>query len=83
MEFVMIIFPAIDIKDGKCVRLVRGDFNQMTSYKKNPYEQAKMYFQNGFNNIHIVDLDGALQGRSFNSHIVKQILENLKLNVHA
>ncbi len=81
MEFVMIIFPAIDIKDGKCVRLVRGDFNQMTSYKKNPYEQAKMYFQNGFNNIHIVDLDGALQGRSFNSHIVKQILENLKLNV--
>ena len=50
----MIIFPAIDIKDGKCVRLVRGDFNQMTSYKNTPLEQAKIYYQSGFKNIHIV-----------------------------
>ena len=77
----MIIFPAIDIKDGKCVRLVRGDFNQMTSYEKSPYDQAKIYFENGFNNIHIVDLDGALKGKSSNSNIVKEILKNLKLKI--
>ena len=77
----MIIFPAIDIKDNKCVRLIKGDFNQMTSYEKSPFEQAKIFFKNGFNNIHIVDLDGALQGKSFNSNIVKEILENLKLKI--
>ena len=77
----MIIFPAIDIKDGKCVRLIKGDFNQMTSYDKTPFDQAKIYFQNGFRDIHIVDLDGALQGRSLNSNIVKEILKNLKLKI--
>ena len=77
----MIIFPAIDIKDGKCVRLIKGDFNQMTSYEKSPFDQAKIYFQNGFKNIHIVDLDGALQGRSSNSNIVKQILKNINLKI--
>ena len=77
----MIIFPAIDIKDGKCVRLIKGDFNQMTSYDKTPFNQAKIYFQNGFRDIHIVDLDGALQGRSLNSNIVKEILKNLKLKI--
>ena len=77
----MIIFPAIDIKDGKCVRLIKGDFNQMTSYEKSPFDQAKVYFENGFNNIHIVDLDGALLGQSYNSHIVKKMLENLKLKI--
>ena len=81
METVMIIFPAIDIKDGKCVRLIRGDFNQMTSYEKTPYDQAKIYFENGFNNIHIVDLDGALKGKSSNSNIVQEILKNLKLKI--
>ena len=81
METVMIIFPAIDIKDGKCVRLIKGDFNQMTSYEKSPFDQAKIYFQNGFRNIHIVDLDGALQGKSSNSNIVKEILKNLKLKI--
>ena len=77
----MIIFPAIDIKDGKCVRLIKGDFNQMTSYEKSPFDQAKIYFQNGFKNIHIVDLDGALQGKPSNSNIVKEILKNLKLKI--
>jgi phosphoribosylformimino-5-aminoimidazole carboxamide ribotide isomerase len=81
METVMIIFPAIDIKDGKCVRLIKGDFNQMTSYEKSPFDQAKIYFQNGFKNIHIVDLDGALQGKASNSNIVKEILKNLKLKI--
>ena len=77
----MIIFPAIDIKDGKCVRLIKGDFNQMTSYKKSPFDQAKIYFQNGFKNIHIVDLDGALKGKSSNSNIVKEIIKNFKLKI--
>ena len=77
----MIIFPAIDIKDGKCVRLIRGDFNQMTSYEKSPFDQAKIYFQSGFKNIHIVDLDGALQGKSSNSNIVKEIIKNFKLKI--
>jgi len=77
----MIIFPAIDIKDGKCVRLVKGDFDQMTSYKNTPYDQAKIYSQNGFRNIHIIDLDGALKGKSSNSNIVKEILKDLKLKI--
>ena len=77
----MIIFPAIDIKDGKCVRLIKGDFNQMTSYEKSPFDQAKIYFQSGFKNIHIVDLDGALQGKSSNSNIVKEIIKNFKLKI--
>ena len=77
----MIIFPAIDIKDGKCVRLIKGDFNQMTSYEKTPLDQAKIYYENGFKNIHIVDLDGALKGKSSNSNIVIEILKNLKLKI--
>ena len=77
----MIIFPAIDIKDGKCVRLIKGDFERMTSYDNSPLDQAKIFFKNGFNNIHIVDLDGALQGKSFNSNIVKEILKNLKIKI--
>ena len=77
----MIIFPAIDIKDGKCVRLIKGDFKQMTSYGKSPFDQAKIYFENGFRNIHIVDLDGALQRKFSNSSIVKEILKNLKLKI--
>ena len=77
----MIILPAIDIKDGKCVRLIKGDFNQMTSYEKSPFDQAKIYFQNGFSNIHIIDLDGALQGKPSNSNVVKEILKNFKLKI--
>jgi phosphoribosylformimino-5-aminoimidazole carboxamide ribotide isomerase len=53
----------------------------MTSYEKSPFDQAKIYFQNGFNNIHIVDLDGALQEKASNSNIVKEILKNLKLKI--
>ena len=77
----MIIFPAIDIKDGKCVRLIKGDFNQMTSYKNSPIDQAKIYFKSGFRNIHIVDLDGALQGKPSNSNIIKEILKNFELKI--
>ena len=62
----MIIFPAIDIKDGKCVRLLKGDFNKITFYDKSPVDQANIFFQSGFKDIHIIDLDGALFGESIN-----------------
>ena len=77
----MIIFPAIDIKDGKCVRLTKGDFNKIIFYENSPINQAKKYSQNGFNNIHIVDLDGALQGKPVNSEIVKEIIKKVKLKI--
>jgi len=77
----MIIFPAIDIKDGVCVRLIRGDYRQITSYENTPIDQARNYFQNGFNNIHIVDLDGALHGRPANSVLIKEIIEKVKSRI--
>ena len=77
----MIIFPAIDIKNGVCVRLVMGDFRQITSYENTPIDQAKKYFQNGFNNIHIVDLDGALHGRPVNSILIREIIQKVKSRI--
>jgi len=77
----MIILPAIDIKDGVCVRLIKGDFRQITSYENTPIDQARKYFQNGFNNIHIVDLDGALHGRPANSVLIKEIIKKVKAKI--
>ena len=77
----MIIFPAIDIKGGKCVRLIKGDFEKMTSYKNLPIDQAKKYYESGFNNIHIIDLDGALQGKPTNSNVIKEIIKKVKLKI--
>ena len=77
----MIIFPAIDIKNNKCVRLVQGDFKKMTSYKKSPMEQAEIYFKNGFTNIHIIDLDGALSGTQANFNIIKNIVKSFSLKI--
>ena len=71
----MIILPAIDIKNGKCVRLLKGDFNRITEYKKSPLEQATEFFNLGFKNIHIVDLDGALGQKSINKNIIKNIIK--------
>ena len=71
----MNIFPAIDIKGGKCVRLFKGDFNKITQYKKSPLEQATEFFNLGFTNIHLVDLDGALEGNLINKEIIKKISE--------
>ena len=77
----MIIFPAIDIKNGVCVRLVKGDFRQITSYENTPIDQATKYFQNGFNNIHIVDIDGALHGRPVNTILIKEIITKVKSKI--
>jgi len=77
----MIIFPAIDIKDGVCVRLVKGDFRQITTYENTPIDQAITYFKNGLNNIHIVDLDGALHGRPVNSILIREIIQKVKSRI--
>jgi len=77
----MIVFPAIDIKGGKCVRLLRGDFNQVTKYEKSPFDQANIFVNLGFNNIHLIDLDGALNENPINQNIIKKISEinNIKI----
>mgnify|MGYP001352436784 CR=1 FL=1 len=70
----MKIFPAIDIKDKKCVRLLKGDFDNKTEYDMSPVEQAKKYKDHGFKNLHIVDLDGALTGETVNLDIIHDIV---------
>ena len=79
----MKIFPAIDIKDKKCVRLVKGDFDNKTEYEISPVDQAEKYKNHGFKNLHIVDLDGALTGETVNLDIIQEIVSkfNLKIEV--
>jgi len=77
----MKIFPAIDIKDKKCVRLVKGDFDNKTEYKISPVEQAKKYKEHGFKNLHVVDLDGALTGETINLDIIQEIVHKFDLKI--
>jgi len=77
----MKIFPAIDIKDKKCVRLVKGDFDNKTEYKMSPVEQAQKFNDHGFKNLHIVDLDGALTGQTVNLDIVQEIVSKFDLKI--
>ena len=77
----MKIFPAIDIKDKKCVRLVKGDFNNKTEYEISPIDQAGKYKDHGFKNLHIVDLDGALTGNTVNLDIIKEIVGKYDLKI--
>ena len=77
----MKIFPAIDIKDKKCVRLVKGDFDNKTEYKNSPVDQANRYKDHGFKNLHIIDLDGALTGETVNIDIVQEIVKKSNLKV--
>ena len=77
----MKIFPAIDIKDKKCVRLIKGDFNNKTEYEMSPVDQAGKYKEHGFKNLHIVDLDGALTGKTVNLDIVKEIVVKYDLKI--
>ena len=77
----MKIFPAIDIKDKKCVRLVKGDFDKKTEYELSPIEQAGKFKDHGFKNLHIVDLDGALTGVTVNLDIIKDIIGKFNLNI--
>jgi phosphoribosylformimino-5-aminoimidazole carboxamide ribotide isomerase len=77
----MKIFPAIDIKDKKCVRLVKGDFDNKTEYEISPIEQAEIYKDHGFKNLHIVDLDGALTGETVNHDIIQEIVSKFDLKI--
>ncbi len=77
----MKIFPAIDIKDKKCVRLVKGDFDNKTEYKMSPVDQAGKYKDHGFKNLHIVDLDGALTGKTVNLEIIQEIINKFDLKI--
>jgi len=77
----MKIFPAIDIKDKKCVRLVKGEFNNKIEYNVSPVEQAGKYSDHGFKNLHIVDLDGALNGKIINLDIIQDIVRKFDLKV--
>jgi phosphoribosylformimino-5-aminoimidazole carboxamide ribotide isomerase len=72
----MKIFPAIDLKDGKCVRLNKGDYKQVTHYSDNPLEMAETWISQGANNLHIVDLDGAKVGKPINFTIIESIRKN-------
>ncbi|RPF76023.1 MAG: 1-(5-phosphoribosyl)-5-[(5-phosphoribosylamino)methylideneamino]imidazole-4-carboxamide isomerase [Rickettsiales bacterium TMED254] len=77
----MKIFPAIDIKDKKCVRLIKGDFENKTVYRTSPVDQAAKFKDHGFKNLHIVDLDGALTGKTVNLDIIKEIVSKYDLKI--
>lgn len=77
----MILYPAIDLKDGKCVRLKRGDMNQATVFSDNPAEQARDFAAQGAEWIHIVDLNGAFSGKAINEEPVKAIIKSVKVKL--
>ena len=77
----MIIYPAIDLKDGKCVRLTKGDFNQETIYSRSPLEQAKVFEEKGFQYLHVVDLDRTIDKSKSNLSTIKTIIQNTSLKV--
>ena len=77
----MKIFPAIDIKDKKCVRLIKGDFDNKTEYEMSPIEQVGKYKDHGFTNLHIVDLDGALTGETVNLDVIQEIVSKFDLKI--
>ena len=80
-DLIVKVFPAIDIKDKKCVRLVKGDFDNKTEYGMSPVDQARNYKDHGFKNLHVVDLDGALTGEIVNLDIIRDIVGNFNLKV--
>ena len=75
----MIILPAIDLYDRKCVRLLRGDYNQMTIYDENPENVARAFEEKGAKDIHLVDLEGAKNGKTPNIEVVKKIVKATSL----
>lgn len=77
----MILLPAIDLKDGRCVRLVQGDMTQATIFNDNPAEQALTFERQGFEYLHLVDLDGAFAGKPVNADAVKAILDVVSVPV--
>lgn len=77
----MNILPAIDLRDGKCVRLYQGDFSKETIVNENPVVQAKEFERKGLKYLHVVDLDGALAGRAVNAQVIKDIKKSTTLKM--
>ncbi|MFD2250089.1 1-(5-phosphoribosyl)-5-[(5-phosphoribosylamino)methylideneamino]imidazole-4-carboxamide isomerase [Pseudochelatococcus lubricantis] len=77
----VILFPAIDLKDGRCVRLVQGDMSRATVFNDDPAEQAEIFVEQGFSWLHVVDLDGAFAGKPVNATAVEGILSRLSIPV--
>ena len=77
----MIIIPAIDLKDGRCVRLAQGDFKRVTVYSEDPVEIAKKWQENGAERIHVVDLDGSLAGSPQNNDVIQKIVEEIDVPI--
>lgn len=77
----MILFPAIDLKDGNCVRLTRGDMNASTVYNDNPVAQAQVFEKAGFKWLHMVDLNGAIEGRSVNAAVVNDVIRGITIPI--
>ncbi|WP_323014920.1 1-(5-phosphoribosyl)-5-[(5-phosphoribosylamino)methylideneamino]imidazole-4-carboxamide isomerase [Devosia sp.] len=77
----MILFPAIDLKDGQCVRLKLGDMDQATVFNDDPAAQARAFEAQGFDYLHVVDLNGAFAGQSVNGAAVEAILKEVKFPV--
>jgi phosphoribosylformimino-5-aminoimidazole carboxamide ribotide isomerase len=75
----MIFYPAIDLKNGQCVRLFKGDMNNATIFNNNPASQALQFEKSGFKFLHIVDLDGAIAGQSVNRAAIQEILKTIKI----
>ena len=77
----MIVYPAIDLQDGKCVRLTKGDFDQQTVYARSPVEQAKVFEDVGFEYLHVVDLDRTIHKDKSNLKTIKEIIQSTGLKV--
>ena len=79
----MRVLPAIDLKNGNCVRLIKGNFNDVTNYNNDPINQANIFLENNFNYLHVVDLDGAQTGNQLNRSVIQKLLEisGLKIQV--
>ncbi|WP_069998103.1 1-(5-phosphoribosyl)-5-[(5-phosphoribosylamino)methylideneamino]imidazole-4-carboxamide isomerase [Cellulosilyticum sp. I15G10I2] len=77
----MKLYPAIDLKDGNCVRLIQGDYNQVTVYGSNPAEMAKKWESLGGDYLHIVDLDGAKEGKGINDEAIREIVKAIAIPI--
>jgi phosphoribosylformimino-5-aminoimidazole carboxamide ribotide isomerase len=77
----VILFPAIDLKNGQCVRLEQGDMNRATMFNADPAEQARAFERQGFEYLHVVDLDGAFAGKPVNAAAVEELLRAVKMPV--
>jgi phosphoribosylformimino-5-aminoimidazole carboxamide ribotide isomerase len=77
----VILFPAIDLKSGECVRLLRGDMTQATVFNRDPAAQARAFAEQGFEYLHVVDLDGAFAGEPVNAEAVRRILSAVSIKM--